>query len=293
MQKAGDYGELPEAAAVQHAPGILVSGRFNEPSGYEVYRPGGTRDWLITLTHSGQGAFRAGGRTILCRAGDLLLLQPGTMHHYYTPEGAIWNFSWAHFNPPSRWLDWLRLPRDQGGCCHVPLGQSRTCLRMADAFNRLVSDNRTLDRLQQQLALNALEEILLLLAKQLNEGADTDPRIEETLHYMRQHLRERISVEALAARVSLSPSRLAHLFKEHTGDSITASLMKLRLGHAVRLLQHTALTVAETAAEAGFNSPFYFTKQFTAMYGMSPTHYRRRSKPDGAEHSEGSVPPPT
>lgn len=290
---AGDYEELPEATVVQHAPGILVSGRFNEPCGYEIYRPGGTRDWLITLTHSGQGAFSTGGRTITCQSGDLMLLQPGTLHHYYTPEGAVWNFSWAHFNPPSRWLDWLRLPRDQGGCCHVPLGQSRAFLRMADAFGRLVSDNRSLDRLQQQLALNALEEILLLLAKQMDESTYADPRVEETLHYMRQHLQERITVEALAARVSLSPSRLAHLFKEHTGDSITASIVKFRLGHAARLLQHTTMNVAETAAEAGFNSPFYFTKQFTAMYGMSPTQYRSRSKPDGGGHNKGSVPSST
>ncbi|UUZ96275.1 AraC family transcriptional regulator [Paenibacillus sp. P25] len=40
--------------------------------------------------------------------------------------------------------------------------------------------------------------------------------------------------------------------------------------------------VAEIAAEAGFNNPFYFTRQFTAFYGCPPSLYRKQ-KPEAAK----------
>lgn len=259
------------------APGVLISGQFSEPFGYEVWRPGGTRDWLLTLTIGGQGEYAHGAERVRCGEGDAVLLPPGVPHHYYTPRDCRWDFFWAHFNPELRWMELLRHPQDANGAIRLPLGQSTAFDRASSAFLRLVRDNRHTGHYAELLSLNALEEVLVHMAGFSAKDERLDARIANTLGYLVDHLSVPHTVAELAARVSLSPSRFSHLFKEQTGDSVLETLLKLRLKHAARLLEHTPLLVSEIAGLSGFQSPFYFTKQFTALFGISPSGYRKRT----------------
>jgi AraC family transcriptional regulator of arabinose operon len=94
------------------------------------------------------------------------------------------------------------------------------------------------------------------------------------LQVLSQRYPEPLSVAGLAGLVGLSPSRLTHLFKETVGASIVQTVLQLRLRQAARLLEFTDLTVAEIAAQVGFESAFYFSRQFKAHYGVSPSTYR-------------------
>ncbi|MDQ6420629.1 helix-turn-helix domain-containing protein [Paenibacillus sp. LHD-117] len=272
-----DYINDPAINEDRHPPGVLISGYFTEPFGYGTYRPNGTRDWLITLTLSGRGEYKLRNETFPCGEGDIVLLPPGTPHHYYTPPESCWEFVWAHFVPESRWLEWLRIPADEYGMIRISLGgTSATYERTAGAFRRLIRESRHTGRYGELLSLNALEEVLLHMTQFAAKESHADPRIDDTLTFLIDHLHLPHSIEGLAGRVSLSPSRFSHLFKEQTGDSVMETLLKLRLKRAARLLRHTSMLVSEIAGEVGFQSPFYFTKQFTAIYGTSPTEYRKK-----------------
>ncbi len=267
----------PAVRITTPAPGVLISDQFSESFGYEVWRPGGTRDWLMTLTIGGRGEYALGDDRIVCLEGDAVLLPPGVSHHYYTPPDCRWDFFWAHFNPELRWMELLRHPQDANGAIRLCLGKSAVYERASSAFLRLVRDNRHTGHYAELLSLNALEEVLVHLAGFSADDKRLDARIADTLGYLVDHLNLPHTVSELAARVSLSPSRFSHLFKEQTGDSVLETLLKLRLKHAARLLEHTPLLVSEIAGLAGFQSPFYFTKQFTALYGISPSGYRKRT----------------
>ncbi|MBC8074887.1 MAG: helix-turn-helix transcriptional regulator, partial [Chloroflexales bacterium] len=90
-----------------------------------------------------------------------------------------------------------------------------------------------------------------------------------------------VNVAALAREIGLSPSRLSHLFKQQVGSSIVETALALRLRQAARLLAFTQHPVATIAHEAGFQSAFYFSRQFKAYYGQSPSAYRKRMKDEG------------
>lgn len=272
-----EYHNNPAAPVTPSSPGVLISGQLSEPFGYEVWRPDGTRDWLMTLTYGGQGEYAIGEDVIRCGEGDVVLLPPGICHHYYTPRDVRWDFYWAHFIPELRWMELLRHPHAPNGAIRLSMGKSTVFDRAISAFSRLVRDNRHTGRHSELLSLNALEEVLVHLAGFSSADQRLDDRIADTLDYLIDHLDSPHTVAGLAARVSLSPSRFSHLFKEQTGDSVLETLLKLRLKHAARLLAHTTMLVSEIAGLAGFQSPFYFTKQFTALYGVSPSGYRHRT----------------
>lgn len=263
-------------------PGILVAGHFDAGTGYATLRRAGTRDWLIAYTLAGRGRYRSGGQTFFVGPGDVTLLPPGVPHDYATPAGLRWEFAWAHFLPRPTWSPWLQLPAVAGGLRLLAIAAPSSRERIGVAFERLVTDARTgraHGALAQELALNALEEVLLVCAREAphGEASSTDARIRHVLDLLAADLAGAHRVADLAGSVALSPSRLAHLFKAQMGVSVLEMLLQMRLQHAAELLAYTTRGVADIAASVGFRSPYYFSRQFHRRYGLSPTAYRLAS----------------
>ena len=258
--------------------GILLASHFNRKYGYEVRRSLGREDWLLFYTIGGQGLFRYNDRQHFCRAGDVTIIMPGLPHHYSTatPE-QTWNFYWAHFIPQADWLLWLKeLPQEWPGLINMPIDNPALNERLVTVFERLLKDNYFLTGLQEALCANALEEIILLLAGQCQRTSSLDLRVQQILEMLSRNLAEPLNVPEIARSLALSPSRVAHLFKEETGESIMATLLKLRLSQARRLLEFTNRPIGEIARSVGFQSSYHFSRQFKSFYGLSPQIYRNQ-----------------
>lgn len=241
-------------------------------------RSRGTRDWLLTFTVSGEGCYRLNDRIHVCRRGSAFLLAPGTPHDYSAPKGKRpWEFFWAHFTPRPEWLDWLTWSQGQG-LSELTISDPAEYARMRQAFLRLVRDNRDVDVFHDALTDNALAEILILLARHhVQESTPRlDPRVTHVLRKLSDEFDRDLSVTELAQSVAMSPSRLAHLFTEQTGESVMRARMKVRMRHAARLLEVTSKPVSDIAHDVGFKSLFQFSRQFSRWYDMSPSAYRRR-----------------
>jgi AraC family transcriptional regulator of arabinose operon len=260
-------------------PGILVAGHVAEPPSYHVRRAAGTRDWLITYTRGGVGRYQHADGARLCRPGDVMLLPPGVPHDYATAPGApVWDFYWAHFTPRAAWTPWLLLPEAGPGLLALTIDDAAAQQRMDQAFERLLRDSHGLGAFQEELALNALEELLILVARHgaLAQAHRLDQRVELVLRRLAEDFSAPLPIAELAELVALSPSRLAHLFKAQVGEPVAELRMKLRLRQAARLLEFTSRSVGDIAQDVGFQSPFYFSRQFKAYYGVSPAAYRKR-----------------
>lgn len=278
-------------------PAILVTGYFQERSGYKVYRPHGAGSWLITYTLAGRGLYRQPGITIDALQGDLILLQPDALHDYSVPAGYTWEFFWAHFQPRVNWLNWWQLPENGRGLSKWSIATPQVRERVRTAFLKIHTDASTsfstlasplptetkpaveepMSALHRELALNGLEEILLLARREMvqQEKSGLDARIQFLLQVMAQDLKSYYDLKILADLVSLSPSRLSHLFKQETGNSLMNVLIALRLDKATRLLEFSNDTIATIAEEVGFSSAFYFSRQFRQRVGISPRMYRQ------------------
>lgn len=266
--------QIPETPAPP--AGVLLAGHFRELLGYRTWRPHGTHDWLLTLTLGGQGRYGFSGGELGCGRGDVVLLAPNTPHDYATAGNEAWDFVWVHFVPRNHWLPWLALPHRSAGLGLLALGETGVHARLLGAFERVLTDSAGVGAFSQDLALNALEEILIMLASRQARTAQQalDPRLELVIARLVATLDRSLRVEELAANVALSPSRLAHLFKAQFGQSIGQAHTILRLRHAARLLEFTSRSVSAIAQDVGYSSPFHFSHQFKARFGSSPQAYR-------------------
>ncbi|PSM37385.1 AraC family transcriptional regulator [Streptomyces dioscori] len=137
----------------------------------------------------------------------------------------------------------------------------------------------------RELTLCSLESIVLLTTATATatatagagEGSDrpgVDLRIRRAEARIAADPGAPHTVDTLAAGVSLSPSRFAHLFTQQLGQSPMRALLAARLLHAARLLEATDLPVERVAVAAGFSSPFHFSRVFRQRYGAPPGAYR-------------------
>lgn len=102
-----------------------------------------------------------------------------------------------------------------------------------------------------------------------------DRRIQILVRLLENNLNKQIAIAEIAKLVNLSPSRLAHLFKEEMELSIQQYITQLRLAKAKRQLETSFLSVKEIAASVGFSSVARFVACFKNVVGSTPSQYRK------------------
>ena len=91
---------------------------------------------------------------------------------------------------------------------------------------------------------------------------------------MEEHYAEKISLEAIASNMYLSPIYISKLFKEEMGDSPINYLISIRLKKAASLLKDSNLTITEISSLTGYENTYYFSRLFKKKYGVSPKEFR-------------------
>ena len=257
----------------------LVTGHYRESAGYAAWRPGGTDDWLLICTLSGQGRFGFHGGDVCVSAGDLTLIRPGTCHDYgVTPAQGEWELLWTHFHPEPGWQPWLAWPEAAPGLMTLALSDTAHRQKIIARFYELHLLATGALQHRDLFAMNALEEVLLWCdtLNPRSEQARLDPRVLAAMDFLCRSLDVPVSAESLAAVCGLSVSHLSHLFRRDAGLSPMQFLEKQRLDRACQLLDFTARSVGAIASEVGFENPFYFTLRFKRHTGLSPRDYRKR-----------------
>jgi AraC-like DNA-binding protein len=97
-----------------------------------------------------------------------------------------------------------------------------------------------------------------------------DPRVSQSIEWIRAGREQGISVGEIAAGVELSESRFSHLFTEHVRVPVRRYLLWLRLRDALHLLAGGG-SLTETAHSAGFADSAHLTRTFRIALGITPS----------------------
>jgi AraC-like DNA-binding protein len=86
------------------------------------------------------------------------------------------------------------------------------------------------------------------------------------------------SLDELAEALSMSVSSLTHRFKAETGMTLVERVRWLRVREARLLLTRRGADVKSVARRLGFSSPFYFSKVFREIAGITAIEFLRRNR---------------
>ncbi len=98
----------------------------------------------------------------------------------------------------------------------------------------------------------------------------------DVANYIKRHLSEPITVNAIAASLFMSRPYLSRKFKAETGQPLTDFILKEKTEEAKRLLRYSEKSVTAIGAYLGFSSLGHFSKVFKKYAGRTPSEYRER-----------------
>jgi AraC family transcriptional regulator of arabinose operon len=174
-----------------------------------------------------------------------------------------------------------RLVEHLGASAEAPvvhLGRSAELEALFTEVRRALEDDYA--ELSLLFAAQALAHLMgwMIRLRTRHPAPDARRRVRATLLHMKRRLSLPHSVDALAARAELSPSRYSELVRQLTGYPPKEYLTRLRMHRAAQLLDTTAMSVQQVAAQIGFPDPLHFSRVFRRINEQSPSHYRARRR---------------
>lgn len=159
-----------------------------------------------------------------------------------------------------------------------------TILRELGAQPELViAELRTITALLEHIT--SIDQLRSILGSMLERTIDYRDRhthhqhalIDQARDYIEAHYADPdISLNTVAATVTLSPSYFSMVFGREVGETFVEFLTRIRIKHAMELLRTTALTSSEIAMRVGYQNPRYFHAVFRKATGKSPIEFRRQ-----------------
>lgn len=106
-------------------------------------------------------------------------------------------------------------------------------------------------------------------------------RLAPLLTWLADNYHRPITVEQLAARAAMTPRTFARVFLTEVGLPPGQYLERIRMEHAVRLLETTGISLDAAARECGFTGCEQLRRAFLRCLGITPQDYRERFRSAG------------
>jgi transcriptional regulator GlxA family with amidase domain len=105
-----------------------------------------------------------------------------------------------------------------------------------------------------------------------------DPEVGKVLALMHRQPATPWTIAHLAREVGVSRSVLAERFRQYLGEPPVAYLTRWRLQMGAQMLSSTSYSVAQIAAEVGYDSETAFNRAFKRQFGNPPARFRTQAK---------------
>lgn len=253
------------------------AGYYPKARNHICVRNHGSPEVIFIYCAEGNGWCEIAGHKHDITKNQLLVINANVPHVYGAGKKSPWTIHWFHAvgsNVPF-YLERLGVT-DQKPV--VSLGGDVQLFSLFEDVREGLQHGFTLTHLIY--AAHSLAHLMGLVLRHKEEfwqgETSIRERIEKSVEFMKGHLREPLSIAALAALVNLSRSHYTSLFQRVTGYAPMSYLNHLRMQRAVELLNTTDWPLKHISDHLGFSDQFYFSRAFSKLHNHSPSEHRRR-----------------
>ena len=127
--------------------------------------------------------------------------------------------------------------------------------------------------------LSALHRFLAFAYEILGgQVKDRHPRgqlyVDEALQVMQASITGALHLDVLVKHLGIEKSYFIRLFKQDTGLPPVRYFLNMKMDAARNSLRDGDKSIRQVAAELGYEDEFYFSRQFKAVVGQSPSEFR-------------------
>lgn len=196
---------------------------------------------------------------------------PGPRIAFHAPAGGgSWHHRHVGFCGP-RVSAWMASGLWPDGPQPVPTGRD-----FVTFFSELMGQSRRTDRWGRLRAINLLEQLLLELAEARAQSPRPEalwlPPVLEQLGRSDVFTPDYIGI---AEGAGMALSTLRRRFRDATGTTMHEYVLQTRVSAARALLTETDISLKVVAERLGYESVYFFARQFRQIAGVPPGVYRR------------------
>ena len=121
-----------------------------------------------------------------------------------------------------------------------------------------------------------------LLGKRRGEGdinsLDLKAKIEKVKHFVQRNCYKKVTLEAAARIVCLSPKYLSRVFKEYAKEGFTDYKLAVKIEAAKDLLKKSGYNINQIAEKLAYENTESFIRQFKKLCKHTPSAFRKKIK---------------
>jgi AraC family transcriptional regulator, arabinose operon regulatory protein len=264
---------------------VTDAGYFPHAAMHGRVRRAGAAQAIVIMCADGAGWCELDNVRHEVGPNQVLIIPPRLPHRYYADMGQPWSIWWLHVTGD----DVPDLLASIGLTAAAPTAPMTDPFR-AFALTESVCDDLARDETFASLtaAAGTAWNLLAQLAAERDGRTTAREPITRVQNQLREHLAAPVNVPALASLAGFSASHFSARFRTVTGYSVTEYVKRLRMARARQLLITSDRTVAEIAAAVGYPDPFYFSRHFRTVNGLSPREFRARDQAEHHSHTRTS-----
>ena len=95
---------------------------------------------------------------------------------------------------------------------------------------------------------------------------------------MTEHYQEKLTLAMAAEATGISQGYLSSIFKKQTGSNFTDYVAWIKIEKAKDLIQEHQYMMYEISDMLGFENPYYFSKVFKKVTGITPKEYENSAR---------------
>jgi len=248
----------------------LAFGYYPEAQGHQMRRRQ-PPNYLLIYCVKGRGTLETAAEQWPIATGDLIVLPAGAAHAYAADAAEPWSIYWVHFDGrlAQTYAELLGLSQPI-----INIGNQPSVAAEFESLLALRHSSYTPTPFLHGASL--LKTLLTGLADRLSRarqgGSGMD--INVLVGLMQRQLSRELDLEDLAQVAHLSKFHFIRRFRQLTGNTPIQYFIHLKMQHACRLLDSSEDPIKRIAAEVGYEDPYYFSRIFKRVIGVSPQHYR-------------------
>jgi two-component system, response regulator YesN len=145
----------------------------------------------------------------------------------------------------------------------------------------LTEANLNYNVFQQLHTFQAVKDYIINIYKEIiridrNQGQEQySYSIQKSIEYIKKNYMKNITLSDVARYADVSKNYLSFLFKQENGTNFSIFLLNFRIERSKELLTSGNVKIYEIANMVGFENPYYYSKVFREIVGVSCKEYQK------------------
>lgn len=237
----------------------------------------GSNEHILIYVLKGCGKVVIAKKEMFICSNQFIIIPKGVSHWYKANNHDPWTIYWVHFTGEKSGF----IKSISSRVITIEPGKISRINDRIQLFNEII-ENLSLGFSPDNLEYaNLCLYHLLASFKYINQFrtinfAFENDIVKKATLYMKQNVEKNLKLEDIAGHFNISAPHFSRLFKQRTMHSPIDYFIQIKIQHACQLLDYSNLRVNEIGSQIGYEDPYYFSRIFKKVTGLSPSNYKKR-----------------